>query len=90
MYLNRYLVTQNYSLPQSMFFGVFDFQQSKARFTFHDGYLGVHFDPVCRTPQYDESSEPRFIYQAFTGQTPPAIDSTNFVYEETMSEDGQI
>lgn len=88
--LNRYLATQNYSLPQSLFFGVLDFQLASARFTFHDGFLGLHFDPACKPPPYDDSSEPRFIYQAFTGQAPPAIDSTNFVYEESLSEDGEL
>lgn len=80
--LNRYLATQNYSLPESMFFGIFDFKLTKASFSFHKGFLGMHFDPECRTPAYDDTSEPRFIYQAFTGQTPKAIDATNFVYIE--------
>lgn len=74
--LNRYLATQSYSLPESMFFGIFDFKLTKASFTFHTGFLGMNFDPECKTPIYDDTSEPRFIYQAFTPQNPKPIDAT--------------
>ena len=52
--LNKYLATQNYSLPEQMLFGIFDFKLTKASFTFHSGFLGVHFDPECRSPAYDD------------------------------------
>ena len=71
-------------------YGLFDFQQSPGTFAYHQAYLGMSFDPVYKAPQYDETTEPRFVFEAFKPAEPPRIEPTNFVYEETLSVDGEV
>lgn len=45
-----------------------------SRFKFHETYLEMEMEPIFVPPKYDDSTEPRFIYEKFTPTAPPVLD----------------
>ena len=44
------------------------------------------FDPIYTDPVYDDTTEPRFIYEKFVPKPAPALDGEDFAYEEKIDE----
>lgn len=57
-----------------MFGGLFDLNLGNARFKFHETYLEMEMDPLFVPPKYDDSTEPRIIYERFKPAEPPKLD----------------
>lgn len=88
--INKYLSTQQYSLPSSLFYGIFEFSLQKVTLTYYDGYIAINANPHVRKIHYDETSEPRLIYQKFNGQIAPDLEDTNFVFTEELKQNGEV
>jgi len=57
-----------------MFGGLFDMNLGAARFKFHETYLEMEMDPQFVPPKYDDTTEPRIIYERFKPIQPEKID----------------
>lgn len=73
-----------------MFGGLFDMNLGSANFKFHETYIEMEMDPVFIRPEYDETSEPRFIYERFHPMTPPPFDDNEFTFKETISPEDKV
>lgn len=62
------------NFPTKMFGGLFDMNLGNSRFKFHETYLEMEMDPQFVPPKYDDSTEPRFIYEKFSPTAPPVLD----------------
>lgn len=88
--INQYLSTQQFTLPKQLFYGIFDFNLERVTFKYYDGFIAVHANPTVKKINYDDASEPRLIYQGFTGQSAPELEDTNFVFMEEMKPGGEV
>ena len=57
-----------------MFGGLFDMNLGNSNFKFHESYLEMEMDPIYTPPTYDDTTEPRFIYERFHPMQPPVIE----------------
>lgn len=58
--------SEGFNFPTKMFGGLFDMSLGAARFKFHETYLEMEMDPEFVPPKYDDTTEPRIIYEKFT------------------------
>lgn len=84
--MDSYLAGKPFSIPKCMFFCLFDMNLDSMKFEFHKGYLEMAFNPTYHDPVYDDTTEPRFIYEEFKPKAAPAMDSDDFTYEERIDD----
>ena len=60
---DHYLQSKPFAIPKCMFFCLFDMNLDNMKFEFHKGYLEMAFNPIYHDPVYDDTTEPRFIYE---------------------------
>jgi len=66
--------SDGFTFPTKMFGGLFDLNLGNSRFKFHETFLEMEMDPEFIPPKYDDSTEPRMIYEKFTPSSPPQVD----------------
>lgn len=88
--LNVYLEKQQFQLPTSLFYGIFEFEHDKITFDYHDSFITINVDPSVKKARYDDTTEPRLIYQAFNGQNAPELQESNFVFLEELLPTGKV
>lgn len=88
--MDTYLASKPFALPKTMFYGLFDMNLDQMKFEFHRGYLEMAFNPIYHDPVYDDSTEPRFIYEEFKPHAAPAMDSDDFTYEERIDDQDKV
>lgn len=76
--MDAYLKDKPFAIPKCMFFCLFDMNLDAMKFEFHKGYLEMAFNPIYTSPVYDDSTEPRFIYEEFKPKAAPTMDSEDF------------
>lgn len=59
-------------------------------FKYYDGFIAINVNPIVKKIHYDETSEPRFIYQGFQGSNAPDLEDTNFVFMEELKSNGEV
>lgn len=73
-----------------MFYCLYDLQVDSMKFEFHKGYLEMAFNPTYKDPVYDDSTEPRFIYEEFKPKEAPKMESDDFTYEERIDDNDKV
>lgn len=61
-----------------------------SRFKFHETYLEMEMDPQFVPPKYDDTTEPRIIYERFRPTQPQKLDEEDYTFKETISDEDKV
>lgn len=75
--------------PRTLFGGLFDSNLNSATYKFHESYLEMELEPTYVPPKYDETTEPRMIFEKFSPIAAPTIDEQDYTFKETISDSDQ-